>query len=83
MDFGYAVFERSALNLIFDLAIPLSRGTQIPEYVLQGCLAAFKSRNRPSLFVLKFRTETDARKEDSVIFVLKCSATLSRANAST
>src|SRR5258707_13838010 len=22
MDFGYAVFERSALNLIFDLAIP-------------------------------------------------------------
>jgi hypothetical protein len=28
----------------------LSRGTQIPEYVLQGCLAAFKSRNRPSLF---------------------------------
>jgi hypothetical protein len=31
----------------------LSRGTQIPEYVLQGCLAAFKSRNRPSLFVLK------------------------------
>jgi hypothetical protein len=48
----------------------LSRGTQIPEYVLQGCLAAFKSRNRPSLFVLKSRTETDARKEDSVIFVL-------------
>jgi hypothetical protein len=25
----------------------LSRGTQIPEYVLQGCLAAFKSRNPP------------------------------------
>ena len=48
----------------------LSRGTQIPEYVLQGCLAAFKSPNRPSLFVLKSRTETDARKEDSVIFVL-------------
>src|ERR1700688_5331394 len=24
MDFGYAVFERSALNLIFDLAIPQS-----------------------------------------------------------
>jgi hypothetical protein len=33
--------------------LPLSRGTQIPEYILQGCLAAFKSRNRPSLFVLK------------------------------
>jgi hypothetical protein len=31
----------------------VSRGTQIPEYVLQGCLVAFKSRNRPSLFVLK------------------------------
>jgi hypothetical protein len=26
----------------------LSRGTQIPEYVLEGCLAAFKSRNSPS-----------------------------------
>jgi glycine/D-amino acid oxidase-like deaminating enzyme len=26
----------------------LSRGTQIPEYVMQGCLAAFKSRNPPS-----------------------------------
>jgi hypothetical protein len=49
----------------------MSRGTQIPECVLQGCLAAFKSRNRPSLFVLKSRTETDARKEDSVIFVLR------------
>jgi hypothetical protein len=31
----------------------VSRRTQIPEYVQQGCLAAFKSRNRPSLFVLK------------------------------
>jgi hypothetical protein len=26
----------------------LSRGTQIPEYVLEGCLAAFKSPNSPS-----------------------------------
>jgi hypothetical protein len=29
----------------------VSRGTQIPEYVLQGCFAPFKSRNRRSLFV--------------------------------
>ena len=28
--------------------ILVSRGTQIPEYVLEGCLAAFKSRNSPS-----------------------------------
>jgi hypothetical protein len=35
------------------LGVPLSRGTQIPEYVLQGSLAAFKSRNRPILFLLK------------------------------
>jgi hypothetical protein len=48
----------------------MSRGTQILEYVLQGCLTAFKSQNRPSLFVLKSRTKTDTRKEDSVIFVL-------------
>jgi hypothetical protein len=26
----------------------LSRGTQIPEYVLRGCLTAFKSRNPPN-----------------------------------
>jgi hypothetical protein len=26
----------------------MSRGTQIPEYVLRGCLTAFKSRNPPS-----------------------------------
>ena len=32
MDFGYAVFERSALNLIFDLAIPQSafKGDELP-----------------------------------------------------
>jgi hypothetical protein len=45
----------------------MSRGTQIPEYVLLGCLAAFKSR-----------TETDARKEDSVIFVLISRTNFSR-----
>jgi hypothetical protein len=56
----------------------LSRGTQIPEYVLQGCLVAFKSRNRQSLFVLKSWTETDARKEDSVIFVLISRTNFSR-----
>jgi hypothetical protein len=56
----------------------LSRDTQIPEYVLQGCLAAFKSWNRPSLFVLKSRTETDARKEDSFIFALISRTNFSR-----
>ena len=32
MDFGYAVFERSALKLIFDLAIPQSafKGDELP-----------------------------------------------------
>jgi hypothetical protein len=32
MDFGYAVFERRALNLIFDLAIPQSafKGDELP-----------------------------------------------------
>jgi hypothetical protein len=32
MDFGYAVFERSALNRIFDLAIPQSafKGDELP-----------------------------------------------------
>ena len=32
MDFGYAVFERSALNVIFDLAIPQSafKGDELP-----------------------------------------------------
>ena len=32
MDFGYAVFERSALNLIFDFAIPESafKGDELP-----------------------------------------------------
>ena len=32
MDFGYAVFERSALNLIFDLAIAQSafKGDELP-----------------------------------------------------
>jgi hypothetical protein len=47
----------------------MSRGIQIPEYVLQGCLAAFKSGSA-ELFVLKSRTENDARKEDAVIFAL-------------
>jgi hypothetical protein len=32
----------------------LSRGTQIPEDVLQGCLAAFKSRNRPSFVCTQY-----------------------------
>jgi hypothetical protein len=59
-------------------ALQMSRGTQIPEYVLQGCLAAFKSQNRPSLFVLKSQTETAARKEDSVIFVLISRTNFSR-----
>jgi hypothetical protein len=33
MDFGYAVFESSALNLIFDLAIPQSafKGDELPR----------------------------------------------------
>jgi hypothetical protein len=35
----------------------LSRGTQIPEYVLKGCLAAFNPESA-ELFVLKSRTET-------------------------
>ena len=39
---------------------------------------AFKSRNRPSLFVHKSRTEADARKEDSVIFVLISRTNFSR-----
>jgi hypothetical protein len=56
----------------------LSRGNQIPEYLLQGCLAAFKSRNPQELFVLKSRTETDARKEDRVIFVLISRTNFSR-----
>jgi hypothetical protein len=30
---------------LWNLAWRVSRGTQIPEYVLEGCLAAFKSRN--------------------------------------
>src|SRR5258708_3535449 len=30
------------------LRAELARCTQIPEYVLEGCLAAFKSRNLPS-----------------------------------
>jgi hypothetical protein len=69
---------RSVMSVPTAIAMRLSRGTQIPEYVLQGCLAAFKSRNRPSLFVLKSRTETDARKEDSVIFVLISPTNFSR-----
>jgi hypothetical protein len=37
MNFGYAVFERSALNLIFDLAIPQSafKGDELP--LLESC----------------------------------------------
>jgi hypothetical protein len=42
-------------------------GNQIPEYLLQGCLAAFKSR-----------TETDVRKEDRVIFMLISRTNFSR-----
>src|SRR5216683_6785189 len=61
-----------------EACILLSRGTQIPEYLLQGCLAAFKSRNPQELFVLKSRTETDARKEDRVIFVLISRTNFSR-----
>jgi hypothetical protein len=50
-------------------SVRMSRGIQIPEYVLQGCLAAFKSGSA-ELFVLKSRTENDARKEDAVILAL-------------
>ena len=41
MDFGYTVFERSALNLIFDLAIPQSafKGDELP---LLSVLANFE-----------------------------------------
>jgi hypothetical protein len=55
----------------------LSRCTQIPEYVFQGCLTAFKTQNPPGCCT-QIRTETDARKEDSVIFVLISRTNFSR-----
>jgi signal transduction histidine kinase len=42
----------------------------MPENELSGPDTALNSRNLPSLFVLKSRTESDARKKDSVILVL-------------
>jgi hypothetical protein len=50
----------------------------MPENALSDPDTALNSRNLPELFVLKSRTESDARKKDSVIFVLISRTNFSR-----
>jgi hypothetical protein len=62
--------------LVFPCAVLLSHSN--PGIYSAGLFKAFRSRNPAGLFVLKSRTETDARKEDSVIFVLISQTNFSR-----
>src|ERR1700726_508902 len=60
------------------LRAELARCTQIPEYVLEGCLAAFKSRNLPSCLYSNAGPKPMHGKKDSVIFVLISRTNFSR-----
>jgi hypothetical protein len=68
----------STYRVTRELLAPMSRYIQMPENALSGSRYCTRFPEFAELFVLKPRTESDARKKDSVIFVLISRTNFSR-----